>query len=93
MREEKVIPDEHNPYYLTFSLLRSMLRANGVPIAHIRLVKRTGDGEWSTGCIGMYVLLLYDSGTQHQRILDEDPLVLVGAIIRIVDRGEVKFDG
>ncbi len=94
MLEEKVIPDENNPYYLTFSLLRAMLRANGVPIAHIRLVKRTGDGEWATGCIGMYVLLLYDSGTQQWlRILDKDPLVLVGAILRIVDRGEVKFDG
>ncbi len=94
MLEEKVIPDENNPYYLTFCLLRAMLRANGVAVSHIRLVERTGDGEWATGCIGMYVLLLYDSGTQQWlRILDEDPLVLVGAILRIVDRGEVKFDG
>lgn len=94
MREERVIPDEHNPYYLTFCLLRAMLRANGVAVSHIRLVERTVDGEWATGCIGMYVLLLYDSGTQQWlRILDEDPLVLVGAILRIVDRGEVKFDG
>ena len=94
MREERVIPDEHNPYDLTFGLLRAMLRANGVPIAHIRLVERTWDGEWATGCIGMQVLLIYDSGAEDRlRILDEDPLVLVGAILRIVDRGEVKFDG
>ena len=24
MREERVIPDERNPYYMTFSLLRTM---------------------------------------------------------------------
>lgn len=47
MLEERVIPDENNPYYLTFCLLRAMLRANGVAIAHIRLVKRTGG--WRVG--------------------------------------------
>lgn len=94
MLEERVIPDENNPYYLTFCLLRAMLRANGVAIAHIRLVKRTRDGEWATGCIGMQVLLIYDSGKEDRfRILDEDPLALTGAILRIVDRSEVKFDG
>lgn len=94
MLEERVIPDENNPYYRTFCLLRAMLRANGVAIAHIRLVERTGDGEWATGCIGMQVLLLYDSGAEDRlRILDEDPLALIGAILRIVDRSEVKFDG
>ena len=90
MLEERVIPDESNPYYRTFCLLRAMLRANGVAIAHIRLVERTGDGEWATGCIGMQVLLLYDSGAADRlRTLDEDP----EPILRIVDRSEVKFDG